>query len=215
MTEDRIRVDVGLAELIDSELYQLHTAMPGQITAFNETDNTVSVQPCLKRKYEGEDSPVSLPIIEDVPIVYPGSGDYWIVFEPEIGDCVMLVASERSIATWLNQGGVVDPGVRRRHNLSDVVAIPGLNPSTTAISSISGQGISLRSRDGTHLVKLSSSGVYLTTTGPGGVPGAETVELLLSVFNGRIVIESTTGGKIEIKANTGQVEINSNFTVDV
>ncbi len=152
------RLDTGLAEIFDSLMSEIHTCMPGQVTAFDADTQTVSVRPCLKRKFLGETDPVELPIIDDVPVVYPGSGDLWLVFPVEVDSYVLLVFSERAIATWMNDGGVVDPAANRKFKLSDAVAIPGMLPSPVQFSgAVEANTIAIRDEDGTTHVKVDAS----------------------------------------------------------
>ena len=159
MTNATERPDTALAEIFDSLMRDIHTCMPGIVTAFDRDTQTATVQPCLQRKFKGME-PQNLTPFENVPIVYPGSGDLWLVFDIEVGSYVLLVFSERAIATWMEKGDVVDPEMRRTFNLSDAIAIPGLLPGPAQFSGAVVEGeIGLRSADGTKKAVLDSSGV--------------------------------------------------------
>lgn len=154
MTTDRTTLEQGIQEIFNSLLCNVHTAIPAQVTAFDAATATVSVQPVLKRKFKDED-PVDLPIIEDVPVMFPGSGDYWIVFDIAIDSYVLLVFSERSIEAWKNEGGILDPNAQRKFDLSDAIAIPSLIPLPGAIvPPIEPTSITIRKKDGTKYIKL-------------------------------------------------------------
>ena len=45
-------------------------------------------------------------------------------FPYEVGDYVLLCFMDRSIETWLTNGGTVDPKDSRMHDLSDAMALP-------------------------------------------------------------------------------------------
>jgi len=159
MTSATERPDTALAEIFDSLMRDIHTCMPGIVTAFDRDTQTATVQPCLQRKFKGME-PQNLTPVENVPIVYPGSGDLWLVFDIEVGSYVLLVFSERAIATWMEKGDVVDPKLRRTFNLSDAIAIPGLLPGPVQFSGAVVEGeIGLRSADGTKKAVLDSNGV--------------------------------------------------------
>ncbi len=154
------RPDTALAEIFDSLMCNVHTCMPGQVTSFDRDTQTCSVQPCLQRKFKNND-PQDLPVIENVPVVYPGSGDLWVVFDIAVDSYVLLVFSERAIADWMEQGDTVDPKRRRKFNLSDAVAIPGILPGPVQFSgSVQADEIGPRTDDGTKKAVLNSSGVF-------------------------------------------------------
>lgn len=130
-----------LTDCIDARLSDVHTSIPGRVESYDSSTQRASVQPLLKRGYEdeeGERQVEILPVIQDVPIVFPGSGSYADTFPISKGDIVLLVFMENSIDRWLSVGGLIDPSDDRRFALSDAVAIPGLRHSRldpTAVSS--------------------------------------------------------------------------------
>lgn len=133
----------------------LHTCLPGIITAFDATLRTCSVQPGLKRLYSGDEEFTLLPIQEDVPVYYPGSNGFYLEVELKAGDEVLCVVSERAIDDWLDQGGTVDLSSSRRFNLSDIVVLPGLKTKVNVQGPV-GSGIALRNAEGTVHVRVES-----------------------------------------------------------
>ena len=118
-----------LRTAMDSHTADLHVAMPGRVESYDSTNQSVSVQPLIRRGYTGEDGEravESLPVITGVPVVFPGTGGVSITWPVAAGDTVLLVFSESSIDKWLSRGGEVDPLDDRKHTLSDAIAIPGL-----------------------------------------------------------------------------------------
>ena len=115
----------------------LRVSMPARVEKYDDATQLADVQPLLKESYtdeEGERSIARLPVITNVPVVFPGGGGMRITFPVRAGDTVMLVFSDRSIDSWLAQGGEATPEDERRHHLSDAIAIPGLHPNTAAWS---------------------------------------------------------------------------------
>jgi hypothetical protein len=157
MTRPQERLDTALAEIFRNLLTDVHTAMPGQVTAFDSVLQTCSVQPCLKRKYVGEDDAELLPVIEDVPVLYPGSNDLWLTYELKEDSYVLLVCSERAIADWMITGGTTDPLRQRKHNLSDAVAIPGLIPTPAILNGVDVDAIAMRNRTNTAKVSVETN----------------------------------------------------------
>lgn len=115
----------------------MHTAMPGRITAVYDDGARVDVQPALKRTRMdelGADVVEAMPVIPGVPVVHPSAGGFALTFPVAVGDTVLLVFAEGSIDRWKARGGVLDPGDPRRHDLSDAVAIVGLRPFADAVT---------------------------------------------------------------------------------
>lgn len=174
---------------IDTMLYLLRTAQPGQVTAVDLARNTVDVQPCLMGKLRGQPAN-PLPIVLSVPIVYYGAGDFVVTHEPKPGDFCLLLACDRSMSIWKQTGGVVDPVERRRHNLTDSVAFFGLNGFAAAYQAIK-DGIDMRSRDGQTSLHINDSQLDLSI---GGTP-IFTATSASVAFNVPIIApEATIGG---------------------
>ena len=111
-------------------LYQLniiHTSFPGIIISYDHTVQKAVIQPALNKNYtDGTTAP--MPILTNVPIVFPRSGGAALTFPINPGDTVLVICSERSLDNWLNTGGQVTPDDPRKFDLSDAMAIPGLYP---------------------------------------------------------------------------------------
>lgn len=123
----------SLAEVIrgalDARMSGVHVALPGKVTSYDATQQRVSVQPLIKRGYfdeEGERLVENLPVVPDVPVMFPGAGAYSITFPILSGTVGLLVFCDGSMDRWLADGDLVDPGDDRVHALTDAVFIPGL-----------------------------------------------------------------------------------------
>ncbi len=139
---------------------KINTVKIGEVTQFHATKPPrVSVQIAMKRLYEGADEAVLIPILEDVPIVYPGAGDWWLTFPVVKGSNVVLLFNDRSLAEWLDRGGLVEPMSTRKFSLSDAIAIAGILPDPDNFNSIDTDGIALRKKDNSLFLKLLNSGV--------------------------------------------------------
>lgn len=114
---------------IDARLDGLRVALPARVTAYDAARQCVEAQPLVHQGYVEEDGTrraEPLPIVTEVPVVFPGSGPYRITFPIERGDTVLLVFASSAIARWKVTGREGDPGDDRRHRLTDAIAIPGL-----------------------------------------------------------------------------------------
>lgn len=118
-------VDIILSAIRANQL-ELNTCMPAVVRSYDAEKQTATVQPSFKRLQTDPRKFVSRPEIDDVPVVFPRAGGRGIVFPIAEGDAVMLVFSQRSLDTWLDNGGEIDLKETRLHNINDAIAIPGL-----------------------------------------------------------------------------------------
>src|SRR5271169_353980 len=111
-------------------LYQLlnvHTAFPGKILSFDFIKRSASIQPQINKSYtDGTIQP--LPILNNVPIIFPFASGSSISFPINAGDYCLVVSCERAIDYWLTTGIQSAPEDPRKFDLSDSVAIMGLLP---------------------------------------------------------------------------------------
>lgn len=144
----------------------MHTCMPGRVTSYDAASQEASVQPLFKgtrRADGGEPIVEALPVINHVPVVFPGAGAYSITFPVSKGDTVLLVFAEQSLDKWLVNDGIVDPQSTRRFHISDAIAIPGLRSFRNPIEDvptdalvITGDSIKLGSKNASDPVALKS-----------------------------------------------------------
>lgn len=106
---------------------EMHVSLPAQIEKYDYKEQRADVLPLLRRAYaDGEVE--DMPVIPDVPVIWPRSGSAQMTMPVKRGDTVMLVFTDRSIDRWLAQGGNATPDEGRQHDLSDAIAVPGLVP---------------------------------------------------------------------------------------
>jgi hypothetical protein len=126
-------LESGLQTIFRELLTNINTAFVGIVVSF-DGKNKISVQPAVMfQPIGGEEQP--LPVLEDVPLVFPGGSSLKITWTPLPGDEVLVVCAQRSIDNWKAAGGLAPPGNKRRFSASDAVAIPGLE-SFAAPSSV-------------------------------------------------------------------------------
>lgn len=104
----------------------LHTCLPGRVVSFDTQTGKAAIQPEVKSKLSGEF--VSLPQINNVPIMFFRAGGFRITMPVKQGDKVLILFTERSIDGWLEDGQNSGPRATHTHNLSDAIAIPGVYP---------------------------------------------------------------------------------------
>ena len=117
---------------VDSRIAGIHTALPGRVEEYDHQAQKANVQPLIKKKYlDGKVE--SLPIINDVPIIWPrttgvGKASVSFTFPVRKDDLCLLVFAERALENWRTAGGEQEPGDPRKYDLTDAVAIMGLSP---------------------------------------------------------------------------------------
>jgi len=154
----------GLPEAIKAAVsgqqVKMWTAMPGIINTTSlgqDGEITATVRPAIQVKVlapDGSRSDVELPLLHDVPIVFPRGGKYALTFPITEGDECLVVFSSRCIDNWWQNGGVQPQFEMRLHDLSDGFAIPGPYSQATKIPNVSDKTAQLRTSDGTIFVEL-------------------------------------------------------------
>lgn len=199
LTRQELEQEEALTHSIDTMLYLLRTSQPGIVVAFNEAQNTVQVQPCIQGKQAGKQAR-ALPELLDVPVAFYGAGGYVVTHKPQAGDVCLLIANDRSLSRWKQSGGVVDPGERRRHNLTDSVAYFGLNHFAQAYQDIK-TGIDIRTRDGLTSLNLTQTqlaleigGAPIFTASAGGVAFSVPITAPEATIAGRVFTAHRHGG---------------------
>lgn len=186
---------------IEARLKDLHTAMPGIIQSFNSELQTISVQPAVRRifKTEEEDKelliPSDLPILINVPIVYPRGGGYSLTFPIVKGDECLLIFCERSFDQWHKFSGVRDPGAKRFHSLSDATAFVGLSSIPNKIPNYNQNNVQLKKDDGSVSITLTPNDEINISANDIVLAGNVTVSGSLSINGSSVTHGGTNIGK--------------------
>lgn len=152
--------------LIDNKMRSINTASVGIIEKFDPDTQTATIQIAIDRVIQTETADAvifetqSNPLLVNVPVMFPGGGDWFLTFPVKKGDECLLIASQRSIDNWKKSGGRQDPSNFRRFlSIKDSIAIVGLNSKASAISSFNGNEPELRNRDGDIAIRMTDTGV--------------------------------------------------------
>lgn len=195
MTEKReLTTAQAFAMQFDSMSLLLRTTMPGRVVGVDLIKNTVDVQPVLMGKMDNEEQPFLLPIINDAPIQFYGSGNLWITFEPKPGSYCVLSISDRSMEAWKKAGGVLDPVLNRHHDMTDAIAYFGINPFNEALPAIEPDTMSIRTRDGLTAFRVHGSDIIMTV---GGVDVCTMTASEVTFTVPIIAPEATIGGVVQ------------------
>jgi len=149
---------------IDSALKEVHTCLPAVVTKVNHATQLIDAQPTIQRKMAG--ALVNLPLLVNVPIRYWKSTTFSITFPIEIGDHVEVRFCERSIDTWLTEGGIQNPFDFRKFSLSDAFATPAMYHQKDVIPNFDLTNLEIKTNSGnTKIIVKASEEVEIITTG--------------------------------------------------
>lgn len=134
----------------------LRVAITGVVTEVNYSAQTVSVQPTIREKIEinGTYQWVELPILINVPFFVYSGGGYCITLPVSPGDECLVIFADSCIDAWWQSGGVQNQVERRRHDLSDGMAIVGFRSQVHTVPGYSGDSVQVRTEDGRTFIDL-------------------------------------------------------------
>lgn len=159
--------------ILDGRQSSIWTALPCIVESVDLTKMTISAQPTIKGvTYDQNNNPtfVNLPLLGDVPVVFPCAGGIYLTLPIAVGDEVLVIFSSRCIDAWWQSGGIQMPLEMRMHDLSDGFAIPGPRSQPNKISGISSTSAQLRTADGTAYIELTKTG-QINLVGPVNITG--------------------------------------------
>ncbi|EFJ8095999.1 hypothetical protein AXX78_001904 [Escherichia coli] len=191
------QADVRLA---GSVMSALRVSMPGIVQSFDPDAVTVVVQPAIKGHEpdsNGINQSTTLPLLVDVPVVFPRGGGCTLTFPVKAGDECLVIFADRCIDFWWQSGGIQEPVDERMHDLSDAFCIVGPQSQAKKIGGISTSAVELRSDDGETKLSLNPASGAINGTAPGGF-NLNGLKILsdgrLQLVDGSIVDKHTHGG---------------------
>ncbi len=164
---------LALLTAMEGHQKEIWTALPGIIESFNPTAMTCTVKPAvlipLKDPETAEITQIDIPVLLDVPVIYPSGGGFTLTFPIANGDECLVVFSSRCIDTWWQNGGYKNQlPLLRMNDLSDGFAFVGPRSQVRTLSNVSTTTTQLRSDDGVCFVEL-AGGHVVNVTAPGGI----------------------------------------------
>jgi hypothetical protein len=124
-----------IKQAIETRLLDMHTALIAKVESYDAETQQVDVSPVLKRRAKtlaGEWMNEQLPILCDVPVLFPRAGGFFISFPLQPGDFVQLIFNEADIEEWLEE---LPPTMtsNERFTLQSAIAIPGIFPRSKTL----------------------------------------------------------------------------------
>lgn len=192
-------VEEGLRLAIEAAQARMWTALPGVVTAVDLTKQTVSVQPSVQGEITGVDGRVSLvnlPLLVDVPLLWPRAGGFALTLPVIAGDEVLVVFASRCIDAWWQNGGTGAPIEPRMHDLSDGFAVLAPTSQPRVLANVQTDGIELRNTARTKYIKLTNTDIFIkgniVLEGNIVQTGTQTVSGLVAA-NGGMTVQGGTG----------------------
>lgn len=177
------QADAHLAQAIMSAM---RVSIPGIIQSFDPEAVTAVIQPAIKgveHDASGAEVSVNLPLLVDVPVIFPRGGGCTLTFPVKEGDECLVIFADRCIDFWWQSGGIQEPVDGRMHDLSDAFCIVGPQSQAKKIGGISTTGAQLRTDDGSAFIEVAAGGDITATTA-----GSATINAPEIVLNGNVTI---------------------------
>lgn len=197
-----------LEHAIEGKLSSVWTALPALIVSFDASKRTCVAQATIQMQFCDEKKKtqwLTLPVIPDVPVQFPGGGGFVMTFPLKAGDEGILIFASRCIDHWWEHGEVQQQAELRMHDLSDAFFIPTVRSVPNVEASISTTDVMLRALDPAGpQVTLKADNTVLVKA-----PASVAVTAPTITLNGNVTVNGnlTTGAGSTIGLN-GTVSMN-------
>lgn len=121
---------------IESRLADVWTAIPGRVEKYDAATQTADITPVVRRPVTKANDDLihdDLPVVPNVPVLFPRGGGASITWPLQAGDHVQLIFQTLSFAQWRESGETSDPGDLRLHCLGNAVCVPGLGSNAQTL----------------------------------------------------------------------------------
>lgn len=126
---ETIYLEPILKNFFSDKMSELNFCLPARIeNTQNIKEGRIDVKPLFIPRYL-DNTYSELPVVKNVPVVFPSSNESGMVFTPKQGDTVLLIFAQCNIDNF--KGGSVEPYSTvfdRSLDINDAVAIVGFSP---------------------------------------------------------------------------------------
>lgn len=129
-TTEQSTLPAVIEAAVQAKLMTIHTGLVGRVVEFYPQRGTIDVQ-ALPTLLDSRGTARVLPVLQDVPFVYPRAGTFKVTWPLSEGDAVWLVFGERDLSAYLTGGQEVTANPVRTP-LGSCVAMPGPWPLSDA-----------------------------------------------------------------------------------
>jgi hypothetical protein len=137
----------------------VHTSIPAKVRSYNAPLQQCALEPVI----------VGMPPLEDVPVLWPRGGGYFVHLPLTAGDHVLVVFCEQDFGPWRLSGSAMAPALLRRHGLF-AYALPGAAPDIAPLASAGNLTGAAIGSDAGVIVQVGSSAVQIGPAGVGALP---------------------------------------------
>lgn len=159
-------VQVALQEQIRGNQVTIWTALPCIVESYDAEKMIVSLQAAIQMNQQdiktGKVTAVNLPLFTEVPVQFPGGGDFAFTFPIKKGDEGIGIFSSRCIDSWWQSGGVQKQAEYRLHDLSDCMFIPKIFSQPNVLADVNTSVPELRNKTGTIKLTFTADGFEIT-----------------------------------------------------
>lgn len=144
----------------------LRVAVPCIVKSFDPAKQTITAQPVIRENILQDlvVTPVDLPLLVDIPVCFPRAGIYALTFPIQPGDeCLVIFADMCYNAWWQNGGEKNLQETKRRHDLSDGIAIFGIWSQPRVLQNYSEDTAQLRNENGGTFIEIDGDTVNIVT----------------------------------------------------
>lgn len=184
----------------DEIMEATNVAKVGEIRSFDGTKRTAQVQILFKRVLS-DGSFKSYPLLVDVPVVTIQGGGGYIQMPIAAGDQCLVIFADARLDEWFENGSEAPPAEGRMHDLSDGIAIVGLNALPSDLPAYPTNKVSIGY--GSSKIDLLDSEIDIVPTGGKVKVGNGTVTLETLVESLITAIEGiTVTGGLAVEASS-------------
>ncbi|HFF2644324.1 hypothetical protein JRZ80_10995 [Acinetobacter nosocomialis] len=151
-----------IKDAVSEEILAIWTNLPCEVVSYDPDAVTVEVKPSIRvpvRTPEGSIKMIEIPILQDVPVMFPCAGGFTITHPIDVGDECIVSFSSRNIDLWWQSGGVQNPFDTRHHDLSDGFAFFKPQSQAKKIKNISAENLEIRSDDNATKIQITPGGI--------------------------------------------------------
>lgn len=192
---------------VEAGLARVELLVPCRVEAYDAAAQTVRVGPLLRELVadgDGNEVAHDLPVMDVVPVEWPGGGGARLTFPLKVGDTGVVVFAGRSLDEWkAAPNRVVTPADTRRHSMTDCVFRPGLKSPAAPWKGVRTDAVTLGydGPDGMQ-VHVTSGGIALGEPSPAyAVALAEKVlaelNALKSALSSAVVVPMDGGASLK------------------
>lgn len=180
-----------LRNAFSSQLEGIELSLPGRIERYDASTQQIDAQVLIKKAHEDEEGNQvveRVPVICNVPVLFPSGGGFRLTLPLAVGDPVTLIFSASSLDKWSAQGGEVDPMNTNRFSLADCFAFPGGRDFAHPLASAPTSSMSI-GKDGGPTIEITAS--QIQAGGTSQLATKADIDALASYINGTLAFATT------------------------